>query len=94
MTLWCLGRSWALELLLRTGEKLLASFIFPFPPRLFLQGLLFLSHVPNSSVGVLWVRGRKLGQAVASEDTAAHWQPLHLWRIDIVPASGLLTPWL
>lgn len=28
-----------------------------------------VSHVPDSSVGVLWVRGRKLGQALASEDT-------------------------
>lgn len=52
----------------RAGEKLCSCFIFPLPPRLFVQGFLFLSHVLNSSVGTLWVRGRERGQALASKN--------------------------
>lgn len=76
----------------RTGEKLCGSCIFPVPPGLFLQRFLFLSHVPDSSVGALWVRGRKLGQPLASEDTVSPWQPLPLWGIGLVPASWVSGP--
>lgn len=65
----------------RAGEKLRGCFIFPLPPRLFVQGFLFLSHVPDSSVGTLWVRGRERGQALASKDTVSSWQPRPLRRI-------------
>ena len=58
------------------GGKLCGCFIFPLPPRLFVQGFLFLSHVPNSSVGTLWVRGRERGQALASKDTL-DWDAAH-----------------
>ena len=78
----------------RTGEKLCGSCIFPVSPGLFLQRFLFLSHVPDSSVGALWVRDRKLGQPLASQDTVSPWQPLALWRIGLVPASGCLAPFL
>lgn len=63
-----------------TGEKLCGTFIFPVPLQPFLQGLFFLFHVPDSSVGVLWVRGRKLGQALASEDTVSPLIDHHLFE--------------
>lgn len=46
---------------------------------------MFLSHV-LPSVGVLWVRGRKLGQVFLP------WHPPPLWGIVLVPASGKPKP--
>lgn len=72
--------------------KLCGAFDFPVLPHLFLQGFLFLSHVPNS--WLLWVRGRKPGQALDSEDTVSPLAVLPLWRISLVLASGCLNPFL
>lgn len=84
MILWYLGRNPALVLPLKElGESCMAAF-FPLPPRLFVQGFLFLSHVPDSSVGTLRVRGRERGQALASKDTVSSWQPWPLRRIGLV----------
>lgn len=60
----------------RAGEKLCSCFIFPLPPRLFVQGFLFLSHVPNSLRGTCGSAER--GQALASKDIVSSWQPLPL----------------